>query len=179
MDRRGWRPQTAGNDGERAESSARVEVAQAAVRQAARATYDAIGSLGVEVMHNSATQMFTKGVVAGWLIATMVWLIPAVPESRVLVIAIMTWMIGVGGFTHIVVGSTEVLYLVFDGQLAFGHYLWPFALPTLAGNIVGGSLIFALISHAQVRSDEEERKVSGRVSPEPKSKPEPRSKPKP
>ncbi|WHU44844.1 hypothetical protein OXL99_08730, partial [Pseudomonas fulva] len=28
-----------------------------------------------------------------------------------------------------------------------------FALPTLAGNIIGGSLIFGLISHAQVRSD--------------------------
>ncbi|HEY9511861.1 MAG TPA: hypothetical protein VIQ48_04730, partial [Rhodanobacter sp.] len=28
-----------------------------------------------------------------------------------------------------------------------------FGLPTLAGNVVGGSLIFALISHAQVRSD--------------------------
>jgi formate/nitrite transporter FocA (FNT family) len=27
-------------------------------------------------------------------------------------------------------------------------------LPTLAGNVVGGSVIFALISHAQVRSDE-------------------------
>jgi formate/nitrite transporter FocA (FNT family) len=27
-------------------------------------------------------------------------------------------------------------------------------LPVLAGNIVGGSLIFALISHAQVRSDD-------------------------
>jgi formate/nitrite transporter FocA (FNT family) len=27
-------------------------------------------------------------------------------------------------------------------------------LPTVAGNIVGGSLIFGLISHAQVRSDD-------------------------
>ncbi|WP_258374017.1 hypothetical protein, partial [Pseudomonas aeruginosa] len=27
------------------------------------------------------------------------------------------------------------------------------ALPTLGGNIVGGSLIFALISHAQIRSE--------------------------
>ncbi|MNO03967.1 Inner membrane protein YfdC [compost metagenome] len=30
-----------------------------------------------------------------------------------------------------------------------------FAGPTLAGNIVGGSFIFALISHAQIRSDVE------------------------
>ena len=28
-----------------------------------------------------------------------------------------------------------------------------FAGPTLAGNIIGGSFIFALISHAQIRSE--------------------------
>ena len=35
----------------------------------------------------------------------------------------------------------------------FGTFWLTFAGPTLAGNIVGGSLIFALISHAQVRSE--------------------------
>ena len=49
----------------------------------------------------------------------------------------------------------EALYLVFDGATSWTAYLMRFALPTLAGNIVGGSLIFALISHAQVRSDDE------------------------
>lgn len=120
------------------------------------ATLDAFGALGRELMDNSSTQMFTKGIVAGWLIATMVWLVPAAENARVLIIVGMTYLIALGGFTHIIAGSTEVLFLVFSGQMPWTGYL-SFALPTLAGNIVGGSLIFALISHAQVRSD-----VSGR-----------------
>lgn len=110
--------------------------------------------LGEALMANSTPQMFTKGIVAGWLIATMVWLVPAAQTAKLAVIVLMTYLIGIGGFTHIIVGSTEVLYLVFEGDLSFADYVVRFALPTLAGNIVGGSLIFALISHAQVRSDE-------------------------
>jgi formate/nitrite transporter FocA (FNT family) len=45
------------------------------------------------------------------------------------------------------------MFLVFDGRLSLAAAALDFALPTVAGNIVGGSLIFALISHAQVRSD--------------------------
>jgi formate/nitrite transporter FocA (FNT family) len=106
-------------------------------------------------MENTPWQMFTKGIAAGWLIATMVWLLPAAERSKIAVIVIVTYVIALGEFTHIIVGSVEVFYLVFAGQASPTDYLLRFALPTLAGNIVGGSLIFALISHAQVRSDDE------------------------
>jgi formate/nitrite transporter FocA (FNT family) len=69
------------------------------------------------------------------------------------VIVVTTYVIAIGGFTHAIVGSVEAMYLVFAGGLDFLDCITGFALPTLAGNIVGGSLIFALISHAQVRSD--------------------------
>jgi len=117
-------------------------------------TREAMLSAGAEMMRNSVVQMFTKGIVAGWLIATMVWLATAAQSAKTLVILLMTWLVGVGGFAHIIVGSIEGLFLVFEGQLPFATYLTAFMLPTLAGNIVGGSLIFALISHAQVRSDD-------------------------
>lgn len=116
-------------------------------------TSDAARILGEHVMQNSAWQMFTKGIVAGWLIAVMVWLVPAADHAKVSVIVLMTWLIGIGGFTHIVVGSVEVLFLVFHHGLSWVDYTVQFALPTLAGNIVGGSLIFALVSHIQVHSD--------------------------
>ncbi len=117
------------------------------------ATQKAFVALGTELMHNSPFQMFTKGILAGWLISTMVWMLAATERSKALVIILATYVIAIGGFTHIIVGSVEALYLVFAGQLSFHDYVFSFALPTLAGNIVGGSLIFALISHAQVRSD--------------------------
>ena len=117
-------------------------------------TLQALTGIGREVMENSALQMFTKGIAAGWLIATMVWLLPAAENSRITVIVLTTYLIALGGFTHIIVGSVEVLYLVFAGDLSLGGFVMHFALPTLVGNIVGGSCIFGLISHAQVRSDE-------------------------
>jgi formate/nitrite transporter FocA (FNT family) len=118
------------------------------------ATRDAMLSAGAEMMQNSVLQMFTKGIVAGWLIATMVWLVTAAERAKTLVIILLTWLVGIGGFAHIVVGSIEGLFLVFEGQLPLATFFTAFMLPTLAGNIVGGSLIFALISHAQVRSDD-------------------------
>ena len=45
-----------------------------------------------------------------------------------------------GDFTHIVVGSAEVSYLVFAGELPWKDFWLVFAGPTLAGNIIGGSL---------------------------------------
>jgi len=116
-------------------------------------TQNAFVGIGKELMQNSPLQMFTKGILAGWLIATMVWLLPAAEQAKIVVIVLATYLIAVGGFTHIIVGSVEALYLVFAGDLSFADYVVRFALPTLAGNIVGGSFIFALISHAQVRSD--------------------------
>lgn len=114
----------------------------------------AFSAIGEEVMRNSPWQMFSKGIMAGWLIAMMVWM-NAASSARLMVVLIMTYLISIGGFTHIIVGSAEVLYLVFHGQASLASYVVDFALPTLAGNIVGGSLIFALISHAQVRGDEQ------------------------
>lgn len=121
-------------------------------------TQSALRGIGNEVMGNTPLQMFTKGIVAGWLIATMVWLVPAAEHAKIAVIVITTYLIALGGFTHIIVGSVETFYLVFAGGLSFGDFVLHFALPTLAGNVVGGSCIFALISHAQVRSDEAEER---------------------
>lgn len=117
------------------------------------ATQHALTNVGNDTMNNTPIQMFTKGIMAGWLIATTVWLVPAAEQSKITVIVVATYLIALGGFTHIIVGSVEVLYLVFAGLQPFSAFVFHFALPTLAGNIVGGSLIFALISHAQVRSD--------------------------
>lgn len=116
-------------------------------------TRDAFVTIGMEVMHNTPGEMFANAIISGWIIATMVWMFPAAGAAKIVVIVIMTWLVGLGDLTHIVVGSVEVLYLVFNGTLPWSDFFWPFALPTLAGNICGGTFIFALISHAQIRND--------------------------
>lgn len=117
------------------------------------ATHASFLAIGRELMGNTPFEMFTKGVLAGWIIAMMVWMMAATEQSRLLIIILCTWLIAICGFTHIIVGSAEAMYMVFAGETTFADAVLRFGLPTLAGNVVGGSLIFALISHAQVRSD--------------------------
>ncbi|WP_434560358.1 formate/nitrite transporter family protein [Pseudomonas sp. R3-56] len=109
--------------------------------------------IGRKVMENDTGQMFAKGIISGWMIATMVWMIPSMENAKMWIIVLITYLMALGDFTHIVVGSAEVSYLVFAGQLSWEDFWMVFAAPTLAGNIIGGSFIFALISHAQVRSE--------------------------
>jgi len=109
--------------------------------------------IGRKVMENDASKMFAKGIVSGWMIATMVWMIPSMESAKMWIIILITYLMALGDFTHIVVGSAEVSYLVFAGELSWGDFWLVFAGPTLAGNIIGGSFIFALLSHAQIRSE--------------------------
>ena len=116
-------------------------------------TRDAFVKIGMDVMKNSPGEMFANAIISGWIIATMVWMFPAAGAAKIVVIILMTWLIALADTTHIVVGSVEILYLVFNGTLHWSDFFWPFALPTLAGNICGGTFIFALMSHAQICND--------------------------
>lgn len=116
-------------------------------------TRDAFVKIGMDVMKNTPLEMFANAIISGWLIATMVWMFPSAGSAKIVVIILMTWLIALGDTTHIVVGAVEIFYLVFTGSLHWSEFLWPFALPTLAGNICGGTFIFALLSHAQIRND--------------------------
>jgi formate/nitrite transporter FocA (FNT family) len=94
--------------------------------------------------------LFFHGISAGFLIAAMAWLIPSAEGAKFLVITLMTYLIAIGGFAHIVAGSFEAWMLVVSGQIEIWRATVFFALPALAGNIVGGTALFALIAHAQV-----------------------------
>ncbi|CQJ65439.1 putative inner membrane protein [Yersinia intermedia] len=117
------------------------------------ATRASFVTLAQGVMENSPSEMFANGIFSGWIIATMVWMMPSAGGAKVWVIFLMTYLVALCDLTHIVVGSVEVFYLVFNGSLPWQQFIYPFAIPTLAGNIIGGTFIFALISHAQIRSD--------------------------
>lgn len=121
-------------------------------------TREAFDSLSEAVMVNSPYEMFANGIISGWIIASMVWMLPHAGAAKLPVIILMTFLVGIGDLTHIVVGSVEIFYLVFNGSLPWYEFIWPFALPTLAGNIVGGTFIFALLSHAQIRNDLSEQR---------------------
>lgn len=110
-------------------------------------------SLAEKLFENSAWEMFLKGIPAGWLVAALVWTLPSVEEDRFPIIFFLGWVIGLGGFTHIIVGMVEAIFYMLKGGASFFEVVFVFSLPTLAGNMVGGSALFALISYAQVRKE--------------------------
>ena len=130
-------------------------------------TDEAFLDIGRKVMESDSRQMFSKGIISGWMIATMVWMIPSMESAKMWIIILITYFMALGDFTHIVVGSLEVSYLVFAGELPWRDFWLVFAGPTLVGNIVGGSFIFALISHAQIRSESGPPKNSAAQDEEP------------
>jgi formate-nitrite transporter family protein len=91
---------------------------------------------------------------AGWLIALMVWLLPGADASRISIVIILTYIVGLGSLNHVVAGSTTLFYLIASGSLSLTSYLLGFLLPTLLGNVGGVSLVAAL-GHAQVIGSKE------------------------
>jgi formate/nitrite transporter FocA (FNT family) len=104
-------------------------------------------------MQHGAVEMFFRGITSGFLMAAMVWLIPAAGMAQFRIVYLVTYLIGVGGFAHIVSGSTYAFMLLAAGELGALQMLGQFTLPVLAGNIVGGTVLFALISYAQVMKE--------------------------
>jgi formate/nitrite transporter FocA (FNT family) len=94
-----------------------------------------------------------RAISAGFLIATMVWLIPSAKGAEFHVVFVMTYLIAIGDCAHIVAGSVEAFMLLFAGSWSPVHLLWDFFVPTLIGNIAGGTALFALISYAQVAEE--------------------------
>ena len=97
--------------------------------------------------------MFFRAIGAGFLIAAMVWMIPSSENAQFNVVTLMTWLIAVGGFTHIVAGSMEAYLLVLSGDWEWWRMSVSFIAPVLLGNIVGGTALFTLISYAQVMKE--------------------------
>ncbi len=117
------------------------------------ATMTAITSIGEHLFENSPSEMFIKGIGAGWLIAALVWLLPSAEHMAFWMIGLITYVIALADFTHIVAGSVEAFFLLMTGRIDGLETLFGFALPTLAGNVVGGTVLFAMISYAQVRRE--------------------------
>ncbi len=110
----------------------------------------AIQDLAQHVMHKSVSEIFFGAILAGWLIAAMVWLMPSCEGLEFWVILFITYVIALLGASHVIAGSVEAYVAVMSGQTPLYEALVFFFLPTLVGNIIGGTAMFALISYAQV-----------------------------
>lgn len=100
--------------------------------------------------------MLVAGIPAGFLIASIAWVLPNARESSFWVVVAITWLVSAGGFAHVVVGSAEAWLLWLSGLAGLDWVILGFLVPAFIGNVIGGSGLFALIAHGQVREDIEE-----------------------
>jgi formate/nitrite transporter FocA (FNT family) len=106
-----------------------------------------------QILNHSWPEMLFRAIASGFLIATMVWLIPSAEAAQFHVIVVVTYLIAAAGFMHIVAGSVEAFFLVLNGQLGVQPMVIDFFIPVLVGNIFGGTALFALIAYAQVMKE--------------------------
>jgi formate/nitrite transporter FocA (FNT family) len=111
--------------------------------------------LGRKSMQHDFASTFLRAIFAGWLIALMVWLLPFAESARVGVIIIITYVVGLGHFSHIIAGAVDAFTLAAANQTSWGEVIGGFVAPTLIGNIIGGVLLVATINYAQVVAGEE------------------------
>jgi formate-nitrite transporter family protein len=115
--------------------------------------YDGMVTVSRDLLGFSWWDMMFRAVAAGFLMAAMVWLMPGAERAQFHVITLITWLIAVGGFTHVVAGSMEAYLLVLTGDWAWWQMIAEFLAPVLIGNIIGGTALFALIAYAQVMNE--------------------------
>ena len=106
-----------------------------------------------QITDHSRMEMLFRAIASGFLIATMVWLLPGAEAAQFHVIVVITYLIAAAGFMHIVAGSMEAFFLVLNGHLGVLPMVTDFFVPVLVGNIIGGTALFALIAYAQVMNE--------------------------
>ncbi|HEU4882220.1 MAG TPA: formate/nitrite transporter family protein [Longimicrobium sp.] len=122
--------------------AARTQVFDAEMRQA-------FIELSQKAMEPDFGLTLLRGIFAGWLIALMVWMLPAAKTAHVWVIVIVTWLVGAAHLAHVVAGSVEAFYLSALDEQSWGESLGGFILPALIGNVLGGTGLVAALNHAQ------------------------------
>jgi formate/nitrite transporter FocA (FNT family) len=121
---------------------------------------EAMRQLAVEAADVSPGVAILRGIFAGWLIATVVWMLAATDIARIPIIVSLTYVVGLAGLTHVVVGSVEVLFLVMIGVKSWLSFLTAYMFPTLVGNTLGGVSLVSALNHAQVIAGAPKARIS-------------------
>lgn len=112
---------------------------------------DRLVALGVRAVDGSAGHIFWSGIIGGWIIALMAWIVTASHWTigQVVIVWALTFVVGLGHFAHCIASSGEILSSVMRGHVTFGHYAWWLLFATI-GNIVGGVVFVTFLNFGQV-----------------------------
>ena len=98
-------------------------------------------------------EMLLQAIPAGFIIASVAWIRSAADDSSFWIVLVLTYAIAACGFTHVIAGAAEAFFLLWTGNADPAWVFGTFLLPALAGNIIGGTGLFAMLAHAQVKEE--------------------------
>jgi formate/nitrite transporter FocA (FNT family) len=109
-------------------------------------------TLGVTSVAGTPGHFFWSGVIGGWLIALVAWVVTASRWTigQLAMIWLLTFVVGIGKFSHCIATSGEILAAVLAGSATASVYLIWLLTATL-GNITGGVIMVSVLNYGQVR----------------------------
>ena len=99
-------------------------------------------------LDKTPAEVFLTAIPAGFILAATVWMLPSSRSSKALVVILMTFVISIGGFSHVVAGSTEAFLLLFENHISLFETFSYIALAA-AGNVIGGTALFSMLAYGQ------------------------------
>ncbi len=110
--------------------------------------------MGTQAASPGMRHVFWSGVVGGWMIAMVAWLVSGSHSitGSVAVIWALTFIVGMGHFAHCIATSGEILAAVLAHGVTVGHY-FRWLLAATLGNICGGVVLVTLLEYGQVKLD--------------------------
>jgi len=112
---------------------------------------NALVKLGETAANGDLRYVFWSGVIGGWIIALMAWIVTASHWTigHFVVVYSLTVVVGMGHFAHCIASSGEILSAVVAARLSAPHYAAWLATATM-GNIFGGVTFVTVINFGQV-----------------------------
>ena len=117
------------------------------------ALYQAMLEISRHAVGFAPVELIARGTMAGFLIAMLVWIMASMESDKTLMIILITYLVALGDFAHVIAGSVEAVLLVISGDVAPWDAFSRFFMPTLLGNVIGGSLIFTMLVYAQIHRE--------------------------
>ncbi|MEM8852358.1 MAG: formate/nitrite transporter family protein [Pseudomonadota bacterium] len=114
---------------------------------------EAILYVSAKVQNHGPLDTMLLAIPAGFLIAALVWCMPSARGNELLLIFFITYAIALGDFAHVIAGSGEAFLLLLNGQADLRFVFVGYIAPAFAGNVLGGTVLFATLAYVQVMEE--------------------------
>lgn len=114
---------------------------------------DGMVAVSSRLLERSFFETMMQAIPAGFIMASIAWIRSADQGGGAGIVFVLTLAIGLCGFAHVIAGAAEAFLLLWMGIATWQWVALVFLLPALLGNVIGGTGLFAVLVHAQVKGE--------------------------